>query len=91
MPAYIRAPATFFSALFGTALDTGLGPARPAAPTRRPAPARLSLRRLVALHRERRALAALDAHMLRDIGVTDVERDAELAKPLWDVPQGWRR
>jgi uncharacterized protein YjiS (DUF1127 family) len=42
------------------------------------------------LLRERRALAQLDTHLLRDIGIDDAARQAELASPLWDAPQGWR-
>jgi uncharacterized protein YjiS (DUF1127 family) len=51
------------------------------------------LRQLAAaahLRRQRRALAQLDRHLLRDIGIDDAARSAELARPLWDAPQGWR-
>ncbi len=51
------------------------------------------LRRLAAaghLQRQRRALAQLDGHLLRDIGIDDTARQAELVRPLWDAPQGWR-
>jgi uncharacterized protein YjiS (DUF1127 family) len=33
--------------------------------------------------RQRRALAALDDHMLRDIGVTRLEAAREYEKPFW--------
>lgn len=33
--------------------------------------------------RERRALADLDAHMLDDIGMTDLEAQTEASKPFW--------
>ena len=33
--------------------------------------------------RSRRALSKLDSHMLRDIGLTDVARQAECRKPAW--------
>ena len=33
--------------------------------------------------REREELSALDARMLRDIGVTPVEVEAEINKPFW--------
>lgn len=34
-------------------------------------------------HRTRRALAELDDHLLRDIGVTQAEAQIECAKPFW--------
>lgn len=45
----------------------------------------------IGLVRQRRSLAALDAHILRDIGITPDEAQAEAAKPLWDVPRHWRQ
>ncbi|SIN81922.1 DUF1127 domain-containing protein [Vannielia litorea] len=45
---------------------------------------------LVALRRQRRALADLDAALLKDIGVSPDEARLEAARRLWDVPQGWR-
>jgi Domain of unknown function (DUF1127). len=57
-----------------------------------------SLQRLVArahlalaAHRQRRALAHLDPHLLADVGLTVDEARAEAARPLWDVPSNWRR
>ncbi len=53
--------------------------------------------RLVALFdwlsvaRQRRALAELDDHMLRDIGLTRREVARETDRPFWDVPPLWRR
>jgi uncharacterized protein YjiS (DUF1127 family) len=43
------------------------------------------------LHRQRRALLALDQHMLNDIGLTRHQADAEAARPVWDAPQIWRQ
>jgi uncharacterized protein YjiS (DUF1127 family) len=40
--------------------------------------------------RHRKALAKLDPHLLRDIGLTTEEAQAELSRPLWDVPSHWR-
>lgn len=37
---------------------------------------------------ERHKLADLDEHMLRDIGITRNEADAEAARPIWDMPAG---
>ncbi len=34
-------------------------------------------------HRSRRALACLDEHLLRDIGLTAQDASDELRKPLW--------
>ncbi|WP_165474480.1 MULTISPECIES: DUF1127 domain-containing protein [Yoonia] len=41
------------------------------------------------LARQRRALAALDAHILCDIGITADDAQAEAGKPVWDVPRHW--
>ena len=40
--------------------------------------------------RSRRALARIDDHILRDIGLTRQEADAEAARPGWDSPLHWR-
>lgn len=40
---------------------------------------------------QRRALARFDARMLRDIGVTRAQAEAEASRPLWDVPVNWMR
>ena len=45
---------------------------------------------LIALWRQRRALARLDDRALADIGVTRAEALAEAARPVWDVPATWR-
>ncbi|MBY6047970.1 DUF1127 domain-containing protein [Vannielia litorea] len=45
---------------------------------------------LLALRRQRRALARLDAELLKDIGITPDEARTEAARRLWDVPPGWR-
>ena len=65
-----------------------------------PAPARsrsglaglaaLTLRAL-ATRRERNRLAQLDARLLDDIGLTPRMAEDEAARPVWDVPQYWRR
>lgn len=58
-------------------------------------PARASrktrLRLLIDLYRSRRALEGLDAHQLRDIGISEDLAHAEAARPIWDVPQSWLR
>ncbi|NBZ88666.1 DUF1127 domain-containing protein [Stagnihabitans tardus] len=46
--------------------------------------------RALTLHRSRRGLAALDDHMLRDIGLTRAEAEAEAERPLWDAPGHWQ-
>jgi len=47
------------------------------------------LMRLYRNHRSRRQLWALDSRLLADIGISEAERRAELAKPLWKT-QGTR-
>ncbi|MEO8242582.1 MAG: DUF1127 domain-containing protein [bacterium] len=51
------------------------------------------LRRLtaaLALRRERRALLALDDHMLSDVGLTREEAVSEAKRLSWDAPAFWR-
>jgi uncharacterized protein YjiS (DUF1127 family) len=40
--------------------------------------------------RHRKALAKLEPRLLRDIGLTTEEAQAELSRPVWDVPAHWR-
>ncbi|PUB18648.1 DUF1127 domain-containing protein [Yoonia sediminilitoris] len=40
----------------------------------------------IALARQRRALAMLDDHLLRDIGVTRADALQEARKPVWEHP-----
>ena len=44
----------------------------------------------LAVWRQRRHLGELDAHLLRDIGVTEQDLQREMERPVWDVPQNWR-
>lgn len=46
-------------------------------------PPQRGLRRWIARHRERGALAALDGRLLRDVGVTPSEARRESGKPFW--------
>lgn len=46
---------------------------------------------LVSLRRERQALGNLDAHLLRDIGITQDEARREARRPVWDAPGHWLR
>jgi len=50
---------------------------------------RVSLDEIVALWRERRALARLDARALEDIGLTREAALREARRPIWDVPRHW--
>lgn len=43
-----------------------------------------------ALLRQRRALKALDAHTLEDIGVSRTDALREAKRPVWDAPESWR-
>ena len=53
--------------------------------------ARLAVwRQLVAVKRQRRSLAGLDAHLLEDIGVTQAQANTESQRGLWDAPATWR-
>jgi len=40
-----------------------------------------------AAHRQRRALARLEAAALADIGITPAEARTEAARPVWDLPE----
>ena len=46
---------------------------------------------VLSLRRQRRRLAELDPHLLRDIGITEDEARREAELPVWDVPSHWRR
>ena len=46
---------------------------------------------VLSLRRQRRRLAELDPHLLRDIGITLDEARREAKLPVWDVPSHWRR
>lgn len=52
------------------------------------------LRRLItlaAVARQRRHLADLDDHLLRDIGITRAEAMQEAQKAPWRAPAHWKR
>lgn len=40
---------------------------------------------------QRRQLAALDDHMLADLGLTREEATYEASRPFWDAPTSWLR
>ena len=44
---------------------------------------------MIAIYRSRRALAALDADALTDIGLTATEAAHEARRPFWDIPAAW--
>ncbi len=46
---------------------------------------------VLSLRRQRRRLAELDPHLLRDIGITEDEARREAELPIWDAPSHWRR
>lgn len=52
---------------------------------------RIHLIELYFLARSRAALGRLDADRLRDIGLTEEEAALESTRPIWDVPNHWRR
>jgi uncharacterized protein YjiS (DUF1127 family) len=43
-----------------------------------------------ALARSRRSLAKLDPRLVRDIGLSCEEADAEARRPVWDAPLHWK-
>lgn len=45
----------------------------------------------IALLRQRRALANLDQTRLNDLGISARDAACEAKKPIWDVPNHWRR
>lgn len=47
------------------------------------------LLRALVQYRQRQHLGKLDAHMLRDIGMTAAQAQAEAARPIWDAPASW--
>ncbi|HSF65130.1 MAG TPA: DUF1127 domain-containing protein [Paracoccaceae bacterium] len=49
-----------------------------------------ALSRAAALRRSRAALMRLDPRLLRDIGLTEAEAQAEAERAAWDVPPHWR-
>ncbi len=49
------------------------------------------LGQMAAVRRQRRALASLNDHLLKDIGLSAEEARQEAESPLWDVPANWRR
>lgn len=57
----------------------------------RPLTALARINALLALWRQRRALGALDAAALRDIGISRAQALDEAERPIWDVPANWRR
>jgi uncharacterized protein YjiS (DUF1127 family) len=60
-----------------------------------PARRRFSLLSFVAdrasLLRQRRALKALDARALNDVGLSRHEAQQEAKRPVWDAPENWQR
>ncbi len=46
---------------------------------------------LTEARRQRRRLAGLDDHLLRDIGLTREDADREATRKPWDVPAHWLR
>jgi uncharacterized protein YjiS (DUF1127 family) len=48
------------------------------------------LRAALAVQAQRRRLADLDDARLADLGLSRAEVAAEVARPVWDVPAGWR-
>ena len=43
------------------------------------------------LYRSRARLAALEPHMLADIGLSEKDAKSESDRPFWDAPANWKR
>lgn len=67
--------------------EVRLGASAPGEPTPRPVPLPIRLyliiREWLAHRRQRRALGALDRHLLHDIGVSKPDAAREARKPFW--------
>ena len=42
------------------------------------------------LWRQRKALSELDPHLLKDIGVSEIQAENEANRPFWDIPSHWK-
>ena len=49
------------------------------------------LQRIFGVWRQRQQLSRLPAHRRDDIGVSTADVTREIQRPIWDVPQTWRR
>lgn len=49
-----------------------------------------ALARAARLRRSRAALRRLAPHLLRDIGLSEAEAEAEARRPVWDAAPHWR-
>lgn len=47
------------------------------------------IRMAFTLHKERRDLARLDPHLLKDVGLSEDERRREIRRSVWDAPRHW--
>lgn len=58
---------------------------------RRPVSLFATVLAMLAVNRQRRQLRDLDDAMLKDLGLTRAEAEAESRRIAWDVPAKWRR
>ncbi|MEO1238516.1 MAG: DUF1127 domain-containing protein [Pseudomonadota bacterium] len=63
---------------------------RPTVPLRRRTGIIAKISSLLALFSERRRLADMPDHMLKDLGITRQEAEAEARRSIWDSPSHWR-
>lgn len=59
----------------------------PTHPMAAPRGLRLALATMVAVWRQRRALATLDPARLADLGLTEAQVLRESSRPVWDLPR----
>ena len=62
-----------------------------ATPTLRMTAVLRGLADMIALHKQRHQLAALDTVRLNDLGLTRQDVQREASRMPWDVPAHWRR
>lgn len=43
------------------------------------------IKRMAAVHKQRKALAKMDAAQMHDLGLTDQMVAVEIARPFWDI------
>ncbi|MFK7763085.1 MAG: DUF1127 domain-containing protein [Roseobacter sp.] len=51
----------------------------------------LRITKRLSVWRTRRALARLDAHLLKDVGISAAQARHEADLTVWDVPETWNR
>ncbi len=45
--------------------------------------------KMIALHKQRKALAEMDDAQLQDLGLSYADAQIEASRPFWDLPANW--